>query len=287
MSKPGQSIAPLPEKEYVLYCDESIKDGAYYSNFYGGLLIGAAHLQAVSTRLQFCKTAQNLLKEVKWQKVTDNYLAKYVALMNAFFDEVGAGRVKVRVMFRQNARKPKGLTPLQIEQAYFILYYQFIKHGFGFAAVPAHAGPVRLRVYFDQLPDTSEQKARFRGYILGLNESVAFRDAHLRIAAEDFVEVRSHDHVLLQCLDIVLGAMAFRLNDLHKAIPVGARRRGKRTVAKEKLYKHILARIRAIHPNFNIGISTGGDYAGRWAQPYRHWSFIPKDHEYDEALTKR
>lgn len=26
-------------KEYTIWCDESIKKGKYYSNFYGGLLI--------------------------------------------------------------------------------------------------------------------------------------------------------------------------------------------------------------------------------------------------------
>ena len=279
--------APSNEKEYVLYCDESIKEGQYYSNFYGGVLVGATQLQAVSDRLNACKAVQNCLGEVKWQKVTDNYLDKYVALMDAFFDEVAGGCVKVRIMFRQNARKPRGLTPLHIEQGYFILYYLFIKHAFGFAAMPEHAGPVRLRVYFDQFPDTGEQVARFRGFMLALNASPAFKGARLSIAPEDLTEVRSHDHALLQCLDVVLGAMAFRLNDLHRAIPAGSKRRGKRTIAKEKLYKHILARVRAIYPNFNIGITTGGGFGGRWEQPYRHWAFVPKDHAYDESLTKR
>lgn len=277
---------PLTEKEYVLYCDESVADGAFYSNFYGGLLVGGSQVEAVSRRLAAVKAAQNLLGEVKWQKVTDNYLGKYIALMDAFFDEVSAGHVKVRIMFRQNARKPTGLTPTQVEQSFFILYYQFIKHAFGFTYMPAHAGPVRLRAYFDQFPDTGEQVARFKGYIMGLNASTAFQKARLTIAPEDLTEVRSHEHPLLQCLDIVLGSMAFRLNDLHKAIPEGQKNRGKRTIAKEKLYKHILGRVRTLHPNFNIGITTGGGLEGTWAKPYRHWAFVPSDHDYDKSLTK-
>lgn len=287
MSNPPKLPVASNEKEYVLYCDESIKDGKYYSNFYGGVLVGASELQDVSNRLKRCKVAQNLLSEVKWQKVTDAYLEKYVALMGAFFDEIAAGRVKVRIMFRQNARKPVGLTRIQVEQAFFILYYQFIKHAFGFGVMPAHARPVRLRVYFDQFPDTGEQVARFKGYMRGLNESPAFKGARLSVAEEDLTEVRSHEHVLLQCLDVVLGAMAFRLNDMHLEKPKGAKRRGKRTIAKEKLYKHILKRIRAIYPNFNIGITTGGRHERQWEQAYRHWAFVPKDHVYDPGLTKR
>ncbi len=277
---------PVSEKELVLFCDESVSDGAYSSNFYGGLLVGGSQIHAVTQRLASVKAAQNILAEAKWQRVTDNYLGKYISLMDAFFDEVSAGRVKVRIMFRQNARKPTGLTQMQVEQSFFILYYQFIKHAFGFAFMPAHSGPVRLRAYFDQFPDTGEQVARFKGYILGLNASTAFQKARLSIAPEDLTEVRSHEHPLLQCLDIVLGSMAFRLNDLHNAIPAGQRKRGKRTIAKDKLYKHILGRVRALHPNFNIGITTGGGLEGTWSKPYRHWAFVPSDHDYDKSLTK-
>lgn len=75
--------------------------------------------------------------------------------------------------------------------------------------------------------------------------------------------------------------MAFRLNEMHKEKPEGQRRRGKRTRAKEALYKHINKRIRAIYPRFNIGVSTGTDglAMNRWLHPYRHWNFLPSDYE--------
>jgi Protein of unknown function (DUF3800) len=275
------------EAEYILYCDESVREGQYYSNFYGGVLVGASLVQAVSSRLNAAKAALRFAGEVKWTKVTVAYLDKYCRLIDALFDEVEADRVKVRIMFRQNARKPRGLTKLQVEQTFYMLYYQFIKHGFGFAWMPAHDPTARLRVYFDQFPDTGEQVARFKGYILGLNASREFRNAALVINGEDLTEVRSHDHVLLQCIDIVLGAMAFRLNDMHLAKPKGSRRRAARTIAKEKLYKHILQRIRRVRAGFNIGVTTGAyPLEERWLQPYRHWAFVPSDHEYDASLTK-
>jgi hypothetical protein len=92
----------------------------------------------------------------------------------------------------------------------------------------------------------------------------------------------------MQCLDVVLGAMCFRLNDKHLEKLPGRRRRGKRTVAKEKLYKFLLSRIRQIYPGFNIGESTGkgGDWSSLWTHPYRHWKFIPKDHEIDDTKVK-
>jgi hypothetical protein len=110
-----------------------------------------------------------------------------------------------------------------------------------------------------------------------------------RVIVRGKTVIRSHDHVLAQCLDVVLGAMAFRLNDRHKEIPKGEKRRGKRTVAKERLYKAILVDIRKLKPGFNIGISTGtaGEADQRWHAPYLHWRFMPSEVEYRGELTKR
>jgi hypothetical protein len=126
--------------EYVIYTDESEKKGKFYSNFYGGVLVRSPNLQAVIARLQECKARLNLHREAKWQRVTENYLEKYAALMDGFFDEVAAGRVKVRVMFTQNQFIPTGLSPEQRRAEYHVLYYQFIKHAFGlrYAVLPAN-----------------------------------------------------------------------------------------------------------------------------------------------------
>lgn len=274
--------------EYVIYTDESEKKGKFYSNFYGGLIVCSPDLQPVIDRLEACKAGLNVHREVKWQKVTENYLAKYVALIDAFFDEVAAGRIRVRVMFTQNQFIPTGLSGEQRRAEYHMLYYQFIKHAFGlkFAGVPGQEVHVRLNM--DQLPDNREQNAQFKAYLLGLNSNPNFRNAGIRLRADQIAEVQSHDHILLQCLDVVLGAMAFRLNDKHLEKLPGRRRRGKRTIAKETLYKHIRARICRFHPNFNIGNTTGkgGDWVNLWRHPYRHWKFVPTEHEIDPTRTK-
>lgn len=281
-----------PQKEYIIFCDESEKNGRYFSNFYGGLIVGASDYQRVTDKLNQIKVDLNLLAEVKFEKVTERYLNKYQALMREFFDEVAASSVKVRIMFRQNAQQPAGLKPEDWDLQYFKLYYQFIKHAFGFKYAPIDCHPLRLRLYFDQFPDTKEKVEQFKGYLLGLPESIYFLHCgqrFLSIAKEDIAEVRSHEHVLLQCLDIVLGAMRFRLNNWHLEKPPGERVRGKRTRAKEALYRTILAEVKKLHPNFNIGITTGhqGDVATRWHHPFRHWLFEPKEFVYDGKLTKR
>ena len=278
---------PMPDKEYIIFCDESDITGKYYSNFYGGVLIGSSQLDRVNRRLNAEKQKLNLFGEVKWSKVTENYLAKYQSLMQAFFHEVRRGRVRVRIMFRQNVHAPVGLSAEQIEGTYFRLYYQFIKHAFGLAYRVPTRPRATLKLYFDEFPETKRAASQFKGFILGLHTSREIRNAGFRILAENIAEIRSHDHVLAQCLDIVLGAIAFRLNNKHKEIPPGKKRRGKRTVAKEKLYRSILAEISRIKPKFNIGMSTSvPTVEDKWSAPYLHWRFVPTRREYRGEFAK-
>jgi hypothetical protein len=228
--------------EYIIYCDESEETGRYFSNFYGGALVRSTDFERVKLRLEKRKETLNLFKEVKWTKITANYAQKYMDLLDTFFDLVEADKIKVRIMFTQNMNVPRNLTQRHIDEKYFILYYQFLKHAFGFHCSPAEPGGVSLRIYPDQLPDTSEKAEQFRSYIVALEKNPEFRSRRISIARENVIDVRSHEHVILQCLDIVTGAMWFRLNDMHLE-KISRRRRGKRTKAKERVYKHINSRI--------------------------------------------
>ena len=278
------------EKEYIIICDESDRKGPFFSNFYGGVRIGSTYIQPVTQRLQEKKVSLGLQSEVKWAKTDATTVVRYEAMVRAFFDEIAAGRLVMRVMFTQNALVPKGLTAQHYAEGYYILYYQFLKHGFGLRHMPAHEAPPRLRIYLDEIGDTKEQIAKFRGFIAGLSKDSHIRSKGPILDKQDITEVRSHDHILLQCLDVVLGAMPFRLNNKHLQKPAGQRRRGKRTVAKERLYKFILSEIKRVtgKPNFNIGSTTGtSEYlTGRWSDPYLHWLFKPSEFSYDSSKTK-
>lgn len=276
-------------KEYIIHCDESTAKGEFCSNFYGGALVRGEHLEIVRDKLSKKKAELNFHGEIKWDKVTANYLDKYKSLMDHFFDFVEEDVVKIRIMFTQNSNRPKNLTAVHVEETYFILYYEFVKHAFGLAHCNDGNEPIRLRLLLDQLPENNEKADRFRAYICSLEKNRQFREANLILTRNDISDVCSHDHDILQCLDVVMGSMQFRLNLLHKVVPKGSRRRGKRTRAKEALYKHINARIRAIYPGFNVGMSTGtpNGVEDRWRHSYRHWCFVPNDREFDASKTKK
>jgi len=279
----------IAEKEYLIICDESERKGKYFSNFYGGVRVGMSQLDGVNARLKAKKTELGLTSEVKWKKTDASVVERYEELIAAFFDEVEAGRVIGRIVFTQNARVARGLTPEHFEEEYYILYYQFIKHGFGLRHMPAHAAPPKMRIYLDEIGDSKAQIAKFRGFIAGLAHDSYIRRHGLILKEEDITEVRSHDHVLLQCLDVILGSIPFRLNDKHKEKLPGERVRGKRTIAKERLYKFIYGRIcRVAGKNFNIGCSTSVKPFpdGRWSMKYRHWLFKSSDSDFDSEKVK-
>lgn len=190
-------------------------------------------------------------------------------------------------MFKQNAYVFKQLDKIKYQNEFQLLYYQFIKHAFGLDyCVKNSDDEIILKLYFDQLPDTKEKNSEFKEHILYLNNIF---DEHITIKKEDIVEINSKEHVIQQCMDIILGSINFRLNNLNKIKLNGTKRRGKTTIAKEKLYKVILKNIREIYPNFNIGISTStrGNVNNRWLDPYRHWLFKTKNSELDKTLTKK
>ena len=114
-------------KEYLLYCDESVEKGIYYSDFYGGALLDSKHFEHVVKTLNLKKEQLNLFKEVKWHKVSSTYLEKYMSLIDEFFNFIKDGTIKIRIMFRQSAFEPINLSSEQKDNGFFLLYYQFIQ----------------------------------------------------------------------------------------------------------------------------------------------------------------
>jgi hypothetical protein len=280
----------MPDKHYIIYADESDKKGRFYSNFFGGVLLSATDRNQISQELMQIKLDLGLLHEVKWQYVDQSCLDRYIEFIRVYFSYIAASRLKVRIMFTQNMHVPKNLQKRHNDDQYFLLYYQFIKHAFGLRY--CDHGPfqhVFVSILADKIPDTNERVERFKDYLCRIPNSRAFSNTHVYIPRSGIADVDSKQHVILQGLDLILGAMCAKLNDKLKAIPAGQKRRGKRTRAKEALYKAINAEIREIYPNFNVGVGTACRYgpSDRWTHPYRHWLFMPTEHEVDRNLSKR
>ncbi|KMY68636.1 hypothetical protein AAU61_03115 [Desulfocarbo indianensis] len=267
--------------EYHVWCDESDTKGKHFSNFYGGAIVSSVDLDYVINTLKEKKASLNLYGEIKWSKMSHQYLSKYTEIISTFFQLVVQGKVKVRIMFRKTGNTPNNLSPDQINNKFFLLYYQFIKHGFGLnRGLPVHEKRTNLHISFDKLPDKKSKVVRFKNYIFKLNKII--NEKNLFLPFDNISEVDSHDHEVLQCVDIITGAMSFKLNKKHLELMPGKKRRGKKTIAKEQLYKHINKEIRALYGySFNVGASTGrrNGADSPWSMPYRHWLFVPKNNQ--------
>lgn len=270
--------------QYYLFADESVQDGPLFSNFYGGALVPQPEYDAVRTRLLDCKNALGFKgNELKWQKVTAQDLDSYKEITSAFFTEIREGRIKMRVMFRDNRHEYTRGRVTKSER-YLRLYYQFIKHSFGFSSRPDDFTPFRLRLFLDKLPDTKAQVKAFKEHLCRLSLTDKLRESGIIVESQAISEIDSKDYILLQCVDIVLGAMAFRMNDMHLVKPLGKRTRGKRTIAKDRLYKHIygeISQILALKGVKNYDPKNGKHYTNyphdHWTDLYRNWLFKPSN----------
>ena len=209
------------------------------------------------------------------------YLPEWMSvkqMMDLFLSFVKQNKVKLRIMFQESGHSYDPLHQDQIVNRYHLLYYQFIKHAFGLRSHDGPAGEtVYLKLYFDKMPVSIQESDAFKAHIAYLQNLWQFRKARIVIRPDDIAEIDSHKHCIQQCMDIVLGSIAFRLNNKHLVIPPGATEPGHKTRAKETLFNHILDLIKDADgiEDFDISKTTLPDRArDRWIIPYRHWKFL-------------
>ena len=183
-------------------------------------------------------------------------------------------------MFTSRRIEAVGLDTYHHHNRYFLLYYEFIKHAFGLQYCnPDSIDRVFITLLLDEIPDTKAKKAQFRGRISGLESTPTFYGRNIFFPRHSVGEIDSSQHVIQQGLDIILGSIQFKLNGWNLKKPDGAKQRGKRTIAKEKVYKAINKEIQGVYDRpVNIGVSTGlRSPNGYWTDPYRHWVFKPNN----------
>lgn len=274
---------------YIIFCDESDDKGNFYGNFFGGALIEASKQQAIEEEIQVLKDDLNINSgEMKWQKITGNYAEKYITFVNGIFDIIARGDMKIRIMFTQNRYIPV-LEDYMIGKDYFMLYYQFIKHAFGLQFAVPEGRTASAQILLDDVPHHEDKFRQFKQYLSSLSAFPKWSRVGMSIAYEDITDVDSKKHNILQALDVILGGIQSRMNEKHTKPQPPNKRRGKRALAKDKVYKVIRTRIQEIYPNFNIGVSTAttDGLHMRFQHPYRHWLFIPSNASVDQTLTKK
>lgn len=128
-----------------IWLDESDKHGTFYSNFHGGILVQSQHKHEVLERMKIIKDKLEIKDEIKWQKVNSFHYEKNVRIVDELFNMCSEGLLKIRIFFRHNKYEP-ALTSEKRKEDYPVLYYQFIKYGFGLMFSNDFEG---VRLYLD------------------------------------------------------------------------------------------------------------------------------------------
>lgn len=273
-------------EKYVIYCDESVKNGKRFSNFYGGLIIKRKDLHEIVNILENFRVLEGGYKgEYKWQNIKPQNLQSYLRLINIAFDLIKNNKIRFRVLFTNNffEYRPDDYSR---EHGFFLLYYQFLKHIFGLSLNERNNTSIRI----DKLPDKKEKVAMFINWISTKEQGLRYKD---------ITEVDSAQDDIMQIVDIILGSIQFKLNKQNEVKQVITSKKGtlvkktgKRTGAKIQSWNLIKARIQDLPPEtqyrfFTFGQTTGEAHSLNRIRNdlYRHWMFQAYDAKFVGKVT--
>jgi hypothetical protein len=273
----------MASRSFVVYADESNTHDRTLAHrqFYGGCLLRAEDRDTIAGELESATRGLGILGEMKWRKVRPYNADRVLRVVNTFFDMVEDRRVRFRVMWLPHPMETELMGSRYGDYGYYLLYYFFLVAGFG---LPRHDedGEVLVEFFPDTLPDEPEKKRRFVELLMEAGCSVRYGGrAPFRVVR--VADVDSKKHVLMQCCDVVIGAMAFLMNGRH------LERRGDGTVAegtrvRARFARHVVERIAGMHRLQSGGASAysltpstttnrGAPNASHWRLPYRQWCF--------------
>jgi hypothetical protein len=265
---------------YTVYADEAWTHEPEHRfwRFYGGALLRSSERPRIENELLALKAQRGLHGEIKWSLTTPARAERFGALVDRFLDFVEYGDVKLRYMWLDQRRQDTtALSEWHREYGFYILYYYFVVFGFG---LPWHneRDAVGIEFFPDTLPDEPQKRREFRDFLLRAHNARRFRQrAPFRVT--NVAAVDSTKHIILQCVDVIIGAVGYKLNKQYKAKRGGKRSRS--SVAKIELWERILDRLGAIDMgergtrSFAVGVNTGTgpEALNRWQHKFRQWDF--------------
>ena len=265
---------------YTVYADEAWTHDPElrFWRFYGGAMLRSSERDRIEAELLTLKTQRGLHGEIKWSLTTPARAERFGAIVERFLDYVDAGDVTLRYMWLDQLRQdPDALTAWHREYGFYILYYYFVVFGFG---LPWHdqRDTVAVEFFPDALPNEPVKLREFQQFLHRCHIARRFRQrSSFRFI--NVTAVESEKHIILQCVDLIIGAVGYKLNKKYKAKT--GHRRSRSAVAKIELWERIRDRLGAIDMgergthSFAVGVNTGTgpEATNRWRHKFRQWDF--------------
>lgn len=254
-------------ERYVIVCDESTRHGLNYSYFYGGAIVKESNYQKINSVLSLYSASKGL-GEVKRTKITLTNYRNYIELLDLFFTYVKSSEIKARVMFSKNEELEILAKP--VDETYCKFYYLFLRYAF---SIYYAKSDLSLRLIFDDLPETKKACNKLKTYLVNNLNNVAIKGGNkVKLVADDIEEVDSKKHMILQCMDVIMGLVDFHLNATKEG------RESKRGQARSYVWKYVLTKINEIHDGFTLTETTMPIYSYKgWKDLYKHFVFKQKN----------
>ena len=265
-----------------------------YWCFLGGLFGTESETDAFEARIRMALKQAGYNAEVKWSATTQVTLLLFQSLVDLFFDELRTTGLRYRQIFldRSYVHVPAPAAPSRSAlDAQYLVYYQFIKHHFDLAHLPAVPPGDKNQVLL-RLDDHSSQKhkANLTKFAEALPGILARPDIEVAVTY-----VNSKKFRRLQVCDLLMGAAGWYGNKWHLRREPGQRGMKPRQKARLALAQHVYNHLRGLDRDergskaFNWFESTSdrGDPKTRISQSVRIWKFIPANHKIDFGFKNK
>ena len=238
----------IPPQDYVLIADESgISNDRYV--VVGGLAMHRSALVGAYEALAAYREAHSMRAELKWQRVSDQKLKEYLALVDYFFAMNERGAISFHcIVFDAHQWNHKKYNEGSEDIGLSKLYYQLILHKF--IKTYGSRGDLYVRL------DHRNSKTPLDTIRRMLNN--AARGFGLTQPLKQLVSCDSRACDLLQLNDVILGAVC-------------AARNGRHLTAGRQAKREIAARV--------MDRSGLGDFAqdsSRWQGRFTVWNMRPR-----------
>lgn len=275
-------IYQLRMKKFLIYADEAwtqdLKDSHNrYHCFFGGFLATQQEFKQFEKNLTLLQKQYKQSKEIKWGNISNyniNFYKDIICLVDNFLRENKYAKYRQFFMDRHHQYIGQPTTALDSQ---FKIYYQFLKHSFGFQFIPFKN--IEILFYLDT-HSSHHHKEKLMEFAIDLPRVLNRNDIHIQIKFID-----SKRSKVLQVCDLLMGAAGYYGNAIFERKVNGRKQITKHQKLKRDFGKTTYNMLRKIDADFrgkkafNWFESTGtdGDKTNHYFHKLRIWKFIPLD----------
>lgn len=183
-------------KTFNIYCDESCHIEHDHKKF---MLLGAVssaynEVRRHTERINALKEKYKYFGEIKWSNVSNSQYYFYKELIDYFFDT----DLRFRSVIIDKTKIKNSDFGQDYNTFYYKMYYYLLNHN--------KNTQYAYNVYLDIKDDLSAEKVNKLKEILNIQFGV-FRNVQ---------NIRSHESLILQLTDLLMGALSYNLNNIEK-----------------------------------------------------------------------